>query len=347
MNKFGSLLVLLVAFVSCKSTSDRSADGLREDTIPVKLLTLSQKSAGQQIKTSGVFTTDNEAILSFKNGGVVSKIYVKEGDAVQTGQLLATLNPTEVAASVGQAKLSEEKAQRDFQRAQALFKDSVATLEQLQNAETALRIAQEQLRAANYNRNQTEIRAASAGYVLKRFVNDGQVVGPGSPVLQLNRTGGSDWQLKVGVSDQQWSRIAVGDSAIISSEVLGNKVAALVYKKSEGIDPASGVFTIMLKLLPGDYDKKIGTGMFAQAVIQTKEDASHWQIPYDAILDGDAGKAFVFVTNDGKTARQVEVKVDAIQQNTVSISAGLENTPSLIISGSAYLTDGSPIKVVK
>src|SRR5690606_17545866 len=212
---------------------------------------------------------------------------------------------------------------------------------------TALRIAQEQLRAANYNRNQTEIRAASAGYVLKRFVNDGQVVGPGSPVLQLNRTGGSDWQLKVGVSDRQWSRIAVGDSAIISSEVLGNKVAALVYKKSEGIDPASGVFTIMLKLLPGDYGKKIGTGMFAQAVIQTKEDASHWQIPYDAILDGDAGKAFVFVTNDGKTARQVEVKVDAIQQNTVSISAGLENTPLLIISGSAYLTDGSPIKVVK
>ncbi|MEH6305847.1 efflux RND transporter periplasmic adaptor subunit [Olivibacter sp. CPCC 100613] len=347
MNRFGSLLMLLAAFASCKSASDQSAAGFKEDTIPVKLLTLSQESNGQQVKTSGIFTTDNEAVLSFKNGGVLSKVYVKEGDAVRTGQLLAVLNPTEIAASVRQAKLSEEKAQRDFQRAQALFRDSVATLEQLQNAETALRIAQEQLRAANYNQNQTEIRAASAGYVLKRFVNDGQVVGPGSPVIQLNRTGGSDWQLKVGVSDQQWATIAVGDSATISSDVLGRNVSALVYKKSEGIDPASGVFTIMLKLVPGNYDKKIGAGMFAQATIYTKERASHWQIPYDAILDGDAGKAFVFVTNDGKTAKQVEVEIDAIQQNRVSVSKGLEDARSLIISGSAYLTNGSPISVVK
>lgn len=347
MNRFSSLLVILGLFASCKNTSDKTAEGFKEDTIPVKLLKLSQQTAGQQIKTSGVFTTDNEAILSFKNGGVINKVYVKEGDAVQAGQILAILNPTEVNASLGQAKLSVEKAQRDFQRAQTLYRDSVATLEQLQNAETALRIAQEQLRAAQYNQNQTEIRATASGYVLKRFVNDGQVVGPGTAVLQLNRIGGSDWQLKVGVSDQQWADIVIGDSATITSEVLGGDISAVVYKKAEGIDPSSGVFSVMLKVLPGAYEKKIGAGMFAQATIHARKRFSHWQIPYDAILDGDAGKAFVFVTNDGKTAKQVAVKVDAIQQNVVSVSEGLADFQSLIVSGSAYLSDGSPIKVVE
>ncbi|WP_134091034.1 efflux RND transporter periplasmic adaptor subunit [Olivibacter sp. XZL3] len=347
MHRFCSLLLISALFASCKNASDQSSEGLKDDTIPVKLLALTQQASVQQIKTSGIFTTDNEVVVSFKNGGVVSKVYVKEGDAVNAGQLLASLNPTEVEANVSQAKLSAEKAKRDFERAAALFKDSVATLEQLQNAETALRIAQEQLRAANYNQSQTEIRATSSGYVLKRFVNDGQVVGPGTAVLQLNRTGESTWQLKVGVSDQQWASIALGDSATVSSDVLGSKISALVYKKSEGIDPASGVFTVMLKLAPGDYSKKIGTGMFAQAVIHAKQSRSYWQIPFDALLDGDAGKAFVFVTNDKKTAKQVEVKVDAIQQHDVLISEGLEDAQSLIISGSAYLTDGSPIKVVE
>lgn len=348
MNRI-SLLCLLLAFLvsSCGSSEKQSTEGLKEDTIPVKLLPLSQHSSGQEVKTSGVFTTDNEAVASFKNGGVINRVYVKEGDAVVAGQLLATLNPTEVNASVAQAKLSEEKAKRDFKRVQQLYKDSVTTLEQFQNAETALRIAQEQLRAANYNQNQTEIRAIGAGFVLKRLVNDGQVVGPGTAVLQLNRTSGIDWQLKVGVSDKQWAAISLGDSAVVNSDVMKKAIPAIVYKKSEGIDPSAGVFTIMLRLASGNDERKIGAGMFAQAVIKPKQQTAGWQIPYDAILDGDAGKAFVFVTEDGKTAKRVEIVVDAVLQNKVLVSSGLENARSLIISGSAYLTNGSPIKVVK
>jgi len=346
----GLHILYLLAFIgmtSCGNSENRSINGLKEDTIPVKLFPLSQNAAGQEIKTSGVFTTDNETVLSFKNGGVINRIYVKEGDPVKTGQLLATLNPTEVDAQVKQAQLSVEKSQRDFTRAQQLFRDSVATLEQLQNAETAFRIAKEQLRAANYNQNQTEVRATAPGFVLKRMVNDGQVVGPGTPILQLNSTSGKDWQLKVGLSDKQWAAVHIGDTALIRSDVLGKDLFAVVHKKSEGIDPSLGTFTAMLQLQPGNQALKIGAGMFAQAFIKPKQQQEAWQIPYDAVLDGDAGKAFVFVTNDGKTAKRVEIVVSAIEQQKVTVIAGLEDARSLIISGSAYLTDGSPIAVVK
>ncbi len=348
MKKFPLVFfVVSMLAASCSNGVKQSAEGFKEDTIPVKLISLNLQVSGERVKTSGVFTTDNEAVLSFKNGGVVSRVYVKEGDAVKAGQLLATLNPTEIDASVAQAKLSEDKAKRDYERARKLYQDSVATLEQFQNAETAYRVAQEQLRAANYNYNQTSIYAESAGFVLKRFVNDGQVVGPGTAILQVNPTGGSHWQLKVGVSDQQWAAISLGDSAWISSDVFDKPIAAVVYKKSEGIDPASGVFNVMLKVAEPTASLQIGAGLFAQATIQTHKQSNHWQIPYDAILDGDAGAAAVFITNDNKTAQRVDIKIENVQQDLIEVSSGLEHAKSLIISGSAYLTDGSPIKVVK
>ena len=341
--KFSYLLLGL--FISaCGGSAQQENDSLQEDTIPVKLLSLKQEASVQAIKVSGVFTTDNEAVLSFKNGGVVHQVYVKEGDAVRAGQVLASLNPTEINAHVSQAKLAAEKAERDFSRAKQLYQDSVATLEQMQNAETAYQVALAQLKTANYNQGESEIRATHAGFVLSRFVNDGQVVGPGTPILQLNNTAGNNWQLKVGLSDKQWALVQVGDSASIHSDVVGT-LPAVVYKKSEGIDPASGTFSVFLKVLSTTQEAKIGAGMFAQASIKSRQHEQAWQIPYDAVLDGDAGKAFVFITNDNKTAKRVEVGISSIQQDYIRVSSGLEHAQSLIVSGSAYLTDGSPIRV--
>ena len=73
---------------------------------------------------------------------------VKEGDRVKKGQLLDTLKSTEIAAQVQQVNLALEKAQRDYQRASKLYKDSVATLEQLQNAKTGVDIARQNLQQA-------------------------------------------------------------------------------------------------------------------------------------------------------------------------------------------------------
>ncbi len=182
----------MLLLLSCGNNPSQN-EVVREDIIPVKLQELEQGSDGLAVHASGMFTTDDETILSFKTGGVINRVFVKEGDAVKAGQLLATLNLTEVNAGTQQAVLAKEKAERDYQRAYKLYKDSVATLEQMQNAKTALEVANQQVRAASFNRNYSEIRATVAGFVLQRFVNEGQVVGPGTPVLQINGAGEGQW----------------------------------------------------------------------------------------------------------------------------------------------------------
>ncbi|WP_028297825.1 efflux RND transporter periplasmic adaptor subunit [Olivibacter sitiensis] len=340
------LLSLCVFLARCGHSGGDGATLAKSDTIPVRLLPLQQGQVGSRIESSGLFTSDDETVLSFKNGGVVSKIYVKEGDAVKKGQLLASLNPTEIDAAYGQAKLSEEKAERDYKRALQLYKDSVATLEQLQNAETAFKVAQQQLSSASFNRNQTEIRAFSSGYVMRKLANEGQVVGAGTPILQVNGAAQHSWQLRVGLSDREWASIAVGDKAYITFEALnGDSIPARVHKKSESIDPSSGTFNAML-MVDGESKYPIGSGMFAKATIWPKNERQVWHIPFEAILDADAGKAYVFASNDGKTARRVPVRIADIQDKGVLVTDGLEGVQHIIISGSAYLNDGSPIKVI-
>ncbi|WP_185263942.1 efflux RND transporter periplasmic adaptor subunit, partial [Elizabethkingia anophelis] len=131
--------------------AERKSEISVQDTIPVKLMPINIGAGDSGIEATGVFTTDDETVLSFKNGGVISKITVKEGDAVRKGQLLASVLSSEVDAKAGQAKLAVEKARRDFERASKLYRDSVATLEQMQNAKTALDVAQQDLKSVSFN----------------------------------------------------------------------------------------------------------------------------------------------------------------------------------------------------
>ncbi len=103
------------------------------------------------IHVTGVVQSDTEAKPSFKTGGVIARTYVEEGDYVSKGQLLAQLNMTEIDAQATQAKFAVEKAMRDQQRVENLYRDSIATLEQFQNAGTAVEMAKKSLQIAEFN----------------------------------------------------------------------------------------------------------------------------------------------------------------------------------------------------
>lgn len=332
-----------ILFVGCK----KEEASIANDVIPVKVVELRKENLSQNIASSGQFTTDDETFLSFKTGGIVKAVYVKEGDAIKKGQLLATLELTEIDAAVSQAKVGYEKAARDLRRVENLYKDSVATLAQYQDAKSAFDLSAHQLEIAKYNLNHSEIRAISNGYILKKFISEGELVNAGTPILQTNGAGNGTWILKVGVSDNEWSAIRVNDFAIIECDAVPNeKFEAEVFRKSEGVDPFSGTFTLDIKL-KSTPKIQLASGLFGRAVITPTQRVSSWVIPYEAILDGERNSAFVFVTDDFKTAQKVKIKINALDEEKLLVSVGLEKSKALITSGSAYLTDGSSIKIVK
>ena len=311
--------------------------------IPVSLQDLKATSFSAPIQSSGTFTTKDETLLSFKIGGIVAKVWVQEGDAIKAGQVLASLDLTEIQAGVNQSKLAYEKALRDQQRATKLYQDSVATLEQFENSKTALDIAEQQLKTANFNLSQSQIRAAKNGFVLKKFVNAGQLVGSGTPILQVNGASSSTWVFQATVSDQQWSILNLEDQAEIFPASGSTAVRGKVIRKSQAADPMTGSYwaEIALESVEG---LSLASGMFGKASIQPTTTVQGWEIPFESLLDAEGDSGYVFVTEDGKTAKKVKVKVGKISPNAVQILSGLENYRSLIVSGSAYLSDGSTIE---
>lgn len=347
-NKFiyTTALMTFLMFVSCgENTINKKMPGMN-DPVSVKIISLKKSNTLTQIQASGQFTTNDETFLSFKTGGIIQKIYVKEGENVQRGQLLATLDMTELNAMVNQASIAFEKANRDLKRTQQLYKDSVATLEQFQNTQSAFDLAKEQLVAARFNLEHAQIRATQNGVILKKLANMGQIVAPGTPILETSGKGNSNWILRVALSDRDWAMIKKGDSALVEVEALDmHKMKALVDSKAENIDPMTGSFSIDIMLLNAEHIN-IASGMFGKVTLLPKITSPNWKIPYQAVLDGHADKGFVFVTNDNKTAQKVAVTIKDITSEHVLVSDGLQNYASLIVAGSAYLTHNSKITIV-
>lgn len=345
-----SLLVITAAVVILQACS--SSTGKEEtmkaglEKIPVKVMTVAPMDIASTIQTSGVFTTDDETMLAFKTGGVIEKIYVKEGDAIKKGQLLAKLNLTEIEAQVAQARLGFEKAQRDQQRVKNLYRDSVATLEQYQNVNTALEVANKQYEAARFNLSHSEIRAVNNGFVLRKMASEGQVILPGTPALQTNGASQSNWKLRVGVSDREWAWITIGDKATVTTDALPNqKLEATVTRKSEGSDTMGGAFSVELTV-KGNANT-LASGLYGKAEIATAKKQRAWSIPYDALLDGNAQSGYVFALADGGRAKKTPITILSIDRDNLLVSSGLENTNQIIISGSAYLKDGSEVAIRK
>lgn len=342
----GINLVGILLLSGCGKPGETAASTKKEEVIPVKIIALNKTEVKESIYSSGQFTTNDETVLSFKTGGVIDRIFVREGDHIQKGQLLATLNLTEISAQVNQAQIAFDKAARDYKRAENLIRDSVATLEQFQNSRTGFEIAQQQLNSAKFNMAYSEIRAMQEGVILKKMTNEGQIVGPGMPVLQMSSKGQTDWILRVAVSDKEWARTNINDKVKVQIEALNfNEVEGYVFTKGANADQMTGSFTMDIKL-NNARKLNIASGMFGKAEIEVSKKNNLWQIPYEALLDGNANGGFVFVTNNNRKAIKVPVTILAIDKNIVQISEGLANYNSLIVSGSAYLTDNSTIEVV-
>lgn len=347
MKKSYTLLIGLITLLlfACSEEENKSAIPSKGETIPVKVQNLTKDVFTSPIAASGSFTTNNETILSFKIGGIITQLKVKEGDRVQKGEVLASLDLTEIQTSLNQAKLALEKSERDYSRAERLYKDSVATLEQFQNANTALNIAKEQMKAVAFNLQFAQIRANQNGFVLRKFVNQGQQVAAGSPIVQINGTEQGSWVLKATVNDYNWDIISLGDSASLSTgsdskEYFSGKVS----RKSQSADPVTGAYWI--EVSPVDLSEiTFASGMFGRVTIFPRTQMTGWQIPYGALLDAQGDYGYVFVTDDQKSAKKVKVTLGKISANSVQVLSGLENHQQLIVSGSAYLTDQSPIQI--
>ena len=338
-------VTIIVLLQACAGKASQKKMVPDTDAIAVKLMPVGHDSATLNIQASGLLATENEARLSFKIGGIIQNVLVEEGQMVKKGQLLALLRSDEVAAQIEQVNLSITKAQRDYQRMLNLYQDSVATLEQLQNAKTGVDIARQSLQQAAFNQQYSRIYAPASGFIVKRSGNAGELANAGNPVITMNIVSNeSQWVLKVGLPDKEWAVIRSGDKADVQLDAFPGEIfSATVSRKSLAADAVSGSFQIELQIKPGKHAP--AAGMFGKATIFPGHPQNRVSIPYEALLEANGKQGYVFVSDDRKTVKKIQVTISDIKEDVVYINNGLEGHSYIVTSGSPYLADNSRITI--
>lgn len=337
---------VLAGFISCGKENSTFKFPDKKEQIPVKIFQISSFKSAQSIGASGLLTTENEGRYAFKNGGVVDRVYVAEGEYFNKGKILASLNATEFESGAEQARAAYEKALRDYNRVNKLFIDSVATTEQLQNAKTALDLAMNQKEIANYNLSHTKLVAEEDGIVLRKIINPGEVAGPGIPVFVTQQRGNSGWVLKVGVSDAQWAGLKVDMEAKVYLDAFENRVfKARVSRLYPAADMQSGTFQAEIKI--DEPNKNFAVGMFGKVVITGLDSVSRIKIPHQALIEANGKQGFVFVPTNNSGVKKVSVIVGRIENQYVEILDGLKGVKEIIVGNSAFINENSTIKIIQ
>lgn len=342
MNR-SALLLLLVAAVACGGADASPVDDAVR-AIPVRVAAPEFRKDLPPIELTGILGAKEEVPLAFKIGGVVTRVAVEAGQQVNEGQVLAELSLAEIDGQVSAAREGLAKARRDFARAEKLYADSVVTLAQLEDARTGLDVATAQAKAAEFNRQYAVIRAPASGVVLRRQLEAGQVVGPGTPVLVL-RTARKGIVLRAAAADRDAVRIAVGERATLTFDAFpGDQFGGEVERIGVAASPTTGTYEVELSVEQGT--RRFVAGLIGRARLYPKAGADLPFIPAEALLEVDGINASVFVLNeDGRTVTRRRVRVAFLDHGYAALDGGMDSTVRVITAGATRLSEGSQVTV--
>jgi RND family efflux transporter MFP subunit len=221
----------------------------------------------------------------------------------------------------------------------------VIALAQLQDAETAAELARADLDAATFNRRYASIVAASAGVILSRSAEPGEMVSPGAEILVLgSRARGTVF--RAGLSDRDVVRIAHGDGATVEFDAVpGRTFEGTVTEIGSAARAGTGTYTVEVSIRDG---RGLAAGLVGTVRIEPRQGLRATMVPIEAVLEADGDAATVFVlSGDGGTVERRRIRLARLDGGRVAVVAGLAAGERVITEGAAYLDDGAKVRVVQ
>jgi RND family efflux transporter MFP subunit len=284
-------------------------------------------------------------------GGRVTRVLVEPGQRVGAGQVLAQIDRqvqeqeiAQLAAGVRQAEADARLANANLERAQSLVAKgfiSRADIDQRvatrDGALARVNVAKAQLAAARERAERLDVRAPSAGLVLTRSVEAGQVVGAGSGALFRIAEGGV-LEMRAQLAEQDLARLKPGMVATVTPVGAREGYKGKLWLIDPVIDPTSrqGIARIQLDYAPG-----LRVGAFARARIEAGE-ATRPLLPQSAVL-ADAEGNYVFVLGKDNKVERRAITVGTVSDAGVGVASGLTGAEKVVASAGAFLKPGDKI----
>jgi len=344
----------------------------------LKIMTVEPTITEEMYKSDGSVMANNNAKVATKIMGKIKAIYVKEGDRVKKGQLLAVIDTSdidkqiqeakagleeiaqarrEVLAGIEGAKTGYEFAKRTYERFKKLYEEDGIPKQKLEEIETKMVGAKAQLDALNakleqINAKEKQIKAKLAyAQVMKGYGEiyapfDGLVIKKMMDVGDMAAPGmpifviGQDKLIFMSQIDEKlFDKVNLGDELKVKITTTGQEFVGKVIEKSNSIDPMNRSFTIKLEI-PSELD--VSPGMYGKVYIPVKSEEKII-IPKSAIVRWGQLTAVYTVDKNG-VLRLTFVKLGEDYGDKVEVVSGLEKGMKIVADNVAKACDGCRIK---
>ncbi len=339
-----ALLAAALALTACNPAALAATPAAPpEELVPVRTAPVAHGPVERPVRAAGTVATKDEWDLGFKVGGLLASVEVHEGQQVRKGQVLARLDPTEVAAGVRQAREGLEKARRDAARMAGLVAAETAPRTAAEDTRTAEAVAEATLAAAEFNLRHTTLTAPDDGWVDRRLAEPGEVVAPGRPVIHLSGQG-RGFVVRAALSDRDALGLSPGTPATVILDARpGERLPGQVAELSRSASRGTGTYQVEIRLAPASAGAPLLAGLTAKVEIARRVPAAG-AVPLAAVVDGDGAQGAVFAVEGGR-ARRVPVRIAFLQGDRAVLASGVEGLDRVVTDGAARLADGRAVRL--
>lgn len=270
--------------------------------------------------------------------GMITNLYVKTGDHVTKGEVLAQLDNSVLKQNIAQAESQATLANEVFTRQKNLWDQKIGTEIQFLQAQTNLQSAQKQVAALRQQADLYRITSPINGTIDQMDLKLGQAASPGATGIRI--VNADNLKVKADVPESYSSKVNQGQDVKIVVPDANDSLTTKLTFAAKVIDPASRSFAIEIKL---PTRKTLRPNMTVMIKIADYSKTNSIVVPLNAIQKSEQGD-FVFV-NDGGTAKRKAVTLGATYNSQTEILSGLNEGDQLITRGASDVEDGDKVKV--
>lgn len=357
-NKIIALLSLsAVVLTSCGGDKKESLN--IETPIAVKVSGIAENSTSGFITASGKIEAENSANLSTRMMGFVTKLHVQVGQKVTTGQLIVSINNTDlqakkaqVDASILQATAAYNNAKKDYDRFTNLFKQQSASQKELDDMTARYEMAKASLQGAKQMRNEvvaqfsyTNITAPFSGVVTNTFVKEGDMANPGMPLVSIE--GASKLQVTAMVSENDITAIRNGMLVDILVKSNATSLKGKVIEVSASAKNTGGQYLVKINLEP--TKAKVLSGMFVNVQFPTESKTpsatnERMLVPESALVH-QGQLTGIYTVGNGNVAILRWLRVGKKLGSQVEVLSGLSAKEHYIVSAEGKLYNGALVNI--
>jgi RND family efflux transporter MFP subunit len=301
---------------------------------------------------TAVVDASQKADLSFKVGGELVELLVKQGDEVSKGQILARLNDKDIQIQLDDAQSSYDKSEADYDRGINLAKKNVISNSDFDQLKALYSSSKARLDTARNNLKYTELLASFDGVVAKKYAENFQEVNARQPIMALNNI--EQVHLKIDVPESVMIQIPRNDRSrdivAIFSEIPGQEFPVEFKEVSLQADEVTKTYEVTFSMdsppnhtvLPGMSAILKGTKRLSIA-----DNKKRFILPSNSVLkDRDGHYVFIVEKEDDDKARVLRKKVSIgdITADGIEVFSGVTSGQHLITAGVSKVTDGMLVK---